>query len=90
MIAFRNGEAPILIATDVAARGLDVKNVMHVVNYDLPDDIDEYVHRIGRTGRVGNRGLATSFYNAGNGVLAPYFPPSHLAPRLPYRTLPRC
>jgi len=70
MIAFRNGEAPILIATDVAARGLDVKNVMHVVNYDLPDDIDEYVQRIGRTGRVGNRGLATSFYNQGNEALA--------------------
>jgi ATP-dependent RNA helicase DDX3X len=74
MIAFRNGEAPILIATDVAARGLDVKNVMHVVNYDLPDDIDEYVHRIGRTGRVGNRGLATSFYNNGNEMLGPYPP----------------
>lgn len=72
MIAFRNGEAPILIATDVAARGLDVKNVMHVVNYDLPDDIDEYVHRIGRTGRVGNRGLATSFYNSGNETIAWY------------------
>ena len=72
MVAFRNGEAPILIATDVAARGLDVKNVMHVVNYDLPDDIDEYVHRIGRTGRVGNRGLATSFYNQSNEVIAEY------------------
>ena len=72
MIAFRNGEAPILIATDVAARGLDVKNVMHVVNYDLPDDVDEYVHRIGRTGRVGNRGLATSFYNNRNESLAEY------------------
>jgi len=76
MIAFRNGDAPILIATDVAARGLDVKNVMHVVNYDLPDDIDEYVHRIGRTGRVGNRGLATSFYNPGNEAIAKY-PPLH-------------
>jgi ATP-dependent RNA helicase DDX3X len=75
MVAFRNGEAPILIATDVAARGLDVKNVMHVVNYDLPDDIDEYVHRIGRTGRVGNRGLATSFYNQGNEVIAEYLLP---------------
>jgi ATP-dependent RNA helicase DDX3X len=74
MIAFRNGDAPILIATDVAARGLDVKNVMHVVNYDLPDDIDEYVHRIGRTGRVGNRGLATSFYNPGNEAIAKYHP----------------
>ena len=77
MIAFRNGEAPILIATDVAARGLDVKNVMHVVNYDLPDDIDEYVHRIGRTGRVGNRGLATSFYNNGNDVIGPYISLCH-------------
>ena len=43
---------------------------MHVVNYDLPDEIDEYVHRIGRTGRVGNRGLATSFYNNGNKEIA--------------------
>lgn len=76
MIAFRNGDAPILIATDVAARGLDVKNVMHVVNYDLPDEIDEYVHRIGRTGRVGNRGLATSFYNSNNESIAEY--PPHL------------
>ena len=74
MVAFRNGEAPILIATDIAARGLDVKNVMHVVNYDLPDDIDEYVHRIGRTGRVGNRGLATSFYNSRNEGIAEYPP----------------
>jgi len=74
MIAFRNGDAPILIATDVAARGLDVKNVMHVVNYDLPDEIDEYVHRIGRTGRVGNRGLATSFFNNGNEAIAEYSP----------------
>jgi ATP-dependent RNA helicase DDX3X len=76
MVAFRNGEAPILIATDIAARGLDVKNVMHVVNYDLPDDIDEYVHRIGRTGRVGNRGLATSFYNSRNESIAEYVYPS--------------
>src|SRR5438270_13563074 len=84
MVAFRNGEAPILIATDIAARGLDVKNVMHVVNYDLPDDIDEYVHRIGRTGRVGNRGLATSFYNSRNEGIAEY-PPE---PLLPHSHLP--
>ena len=50
----------------VAARGLDIPNVKHVVNFDLPSDIEEYVHRIGRTGRVGNLGLATSFFNERN------------------------
>lgn len=50
----------------VAARGLDIPNVKHVVNFDLPSDIEEYVHRIGRTGRVGNLGLATSFCNDRN------------------------
>ena len=50
----------------VAARGLDIPNVKHVVNFDLPSDIEEYVHRIGRTGRVGNLGLATSFCNGRN------------------------
>ena len=50
----------------VAARGLDISNVKHVVNFDLPGDIEEYVHRIGRTGRVGNLGLATSFFNDKN------------------------
>jgi superfamily II DNA/RNA helicase len=63
---FRNGRCPILVATAVAARGLDVPNVTHVINYDLPTDIDEYVHRIGRTGRAGNTGLSTAFYNHGN------------------------
>uniref|UniRef100_A0A8C6VA91 RNA helicase n=1 Tax=Neogobius melanostomus TaxID=47308 RepID=A0A8C6VA91_9GOBI len=51
----------------VAARGLDISNVKHVINFDLPSDIEEYVHRIGRTGRVGNLGLATSFFNDKNG-----------------------
>jgi len=63
---FRNGRCPILVATAVAARGLDIPNVVHVVNYDLPTDIDDYVHRIGRTGRAGNTGIATSFFNRGN------------------------
>ncbi|XP_064393853.1 ATP-dependent RNA helicase DDX3X-like [Halichondria panicea] len=63
---FRSGRAPILVATAVAARGLDIPNVKHVVNFDLPSDIEEYVHRIGRTGRVGNLGLATSFFNDRN------------------------
>ncbi|OBS73280.1 hypothetical protein A6R68_12134, partial [Neotoma lepida] len=51
---FRSGKSPILVATAVAARGLDISNVKHVINFDLPSDIEEYVHRIGRTGRVGN------------------------------------
>ncbi|KAG5354777.1 ATP-dependent RNA helicase DED1 [Yarrowia sp. B02] len=63
---FRDGTTPILVATAVAARGLDIPNVTHVVNYDLPTDIDDYVHRIGRTGRAGNTGIATAFFNRGN------------------------
>lgn len=63
---FRSGRCPILVATAVAARGLDISNVNHVVNYDLPTDIDDYVHRIGRTGRAGNTGIATAFFNRGN------------------------
>ncbi|ORZ16836.1 P-loop containing nucleoside triphosphate hydrolase protein [Lobosporangium transversale] len=69
--AFKEGKSPILIATAVASRGLDIKDVMHVINYDLCNDIDEYVHRIGRTARVGNQGLATSFYTSYNEPLAP-------------------
>ncbi|KAG5456200.1 MAG: P-loop containing nucleoside triphosphate hydrolase protein, partial [Olpidium bornovanus] len=64
--SFRTGRTPILVATAVAARGLDISNVAHVINYDLPGDVDDYVHRIGRTGRAGNTGLATSFFNRGN------------------------
>lgn len=60
---FKSGKMAVLIATSVAARGLDIKNVAHVINYDMPKTVDEYVHRIGRTGRVGNRGKATSFYD---------------------------
>lgn len=59
---FKTGRMPILVATSVAARGLDIPEVAHVINYDLPKSIDEYVHRIGRTGRMGNEGKATSFY----------------------------
>jgi ATP-dependent RNA helicase DDX3X len=55
-----------MVATAVAARGLDIPNVTHVINYDLPSDIDDYVHRIGRTGRAGNTGLSTAFFNRGN------------------------
>jgi len=60
---FKKGIRNILLATSVAARGLDIKGVTHVINYDLPKDVDEYVHRIGRTGRVGNTGHALSFFD---------------------------
>lgn len=60
---FKFGRCPVLIATAVAARGLDIKGVDLVINYDLPSLIDDYVHRIGRTGRVGNPGRATSFFD---------------------------
>jgi len=63
---FKSGQAPIIVATAVAARGLDIPNVKHVINYDMPSDVEEYVHRIGRTGRMGNLGLATSFFNDKN------------------------
>ncbi|KAF9944056.1 hypothetical protein BGZ65_012704, partial [Modicella reniformis] len=69
--AFKSGRSPILVATSLAARGLDVKDVLHIINFDLCDDIDEYVHRIGRTARAGNPGLATTFYTDGDYVIAP-------------------
>ncbi|MED6145276.1 DEAD-box ATP-dependent RNA helicase 37 [Stylosanthes scabra] len=68
--SFKSGNTPILVATDVAARGLDIPRVAHVVNFDLPNDIDDYVHRIGRTGRAGKMGLATAFFNESNLSLA--------------------
>ncbi|KAI1307240.1 ATP-dependent RNA helicase DDX3Y [Halotydeus destructor] len=68
--SFKSGRTPIIVATAVAARGLDIPNVKHVINFDLPTDIEEYVHRIGRTGRVGNLGLATSFFNEKNRGMA--------------------
>jgi superfamily II DNA/RNA helicase len=58
--AFRNGKIGVLVATDVAARGLDVDDVTHVVNYECPDSADTYVHRIGRTGRAGKEGVAVT------------------------------
>lgn len=61
---FRSGQMKVLLTTSVCARGLDIKNVSHVINYDLPKSIDDYVHRIGRTGRLGNKGKATSLYDA--------------------------
>jgi ATP-dependent RNA helicase DeaD len=61
MLAFKGGRVPILVATDVAARGLDISTVTHVINYDVPTSPDPYVHRIGRTGRVGRSGRAITF-----------------------------
>ena len=59
--AFRNGDTDIMIATDVSARGIDIPDVTHVINYDLPEQADYYVHRVGRTGRGKRRGIAYSF-----------------------------
>ncbi|OXB55701.1 hypothetical protein ASZ78_000738, partial [Callipepla squamata] len=60
---FRSGKCEILVATSVAARGLDIENVQQVINFDLPDTIEDYIHRIGRTGRCGNTGKAISFFD---------------------------
>jgi len=61
MAGFRSGHVNFLIATDVASRGIDVSGISHVINFDLPADIENYVHRIGRTGRIGKDGVAISF-----------------------------
>ncbi|WP_408007645.1 DEAD/DEAH box helicase [Pseudalkalibacillus sp. A8] len=61
MKRFRNGEIHMLIATDVASRGLDIEGVSHIFNYDVPQDTESYIHRIGRTGRAGEKGMAITF-----------------------------
>jgi superfamily II DNA/RNA helicase len=69
--AMKQGRIRVLVATDVAARGIDVAGISHVINYDLPRDVESYVHRIGRTGRAGAKGLALSFAHRGErGLLA--------------------
>merc|ERR1712183_578965 len=60
---FNCGSKPILVATAAVVRGLDIKDVMHVINYDMPDEVEEYVHRIGLTGQAGNTARATSFFD---------------------------
>jgi ATP-dependent RNA helicase DeaD len=64
MINFKDGRTPLLVATDVASRGLDISTVSHVINFDVPSSPDIYVHRIGRTGRVGRAGRAITFYES--------------------------
>jgi ATP-dependent RNA helicase DDX23/PRP28 len=64
--AFRNGEFQVLVATDVAARGLDIPDVSHVVNHDMPAKIENYCHRIGRTGRAGKEGQAITYITEGD------------------------
>ena len=61
MKAFRAGEARILVATDVVGRGIDVTSISHIINYDMPQSCDDYVHRVGRTGRMGREGMAFTF-----------------------------
>ena len=67
---FKGGQSLILVATAVAARSLDIPNIKHVINFDMPSDVEEYKCRIGQTGRMGNPGLATSFFNENNRSLA--------------------
>ncbi len=63
--SFKNGSTRVLVATDVAARGIDIDSVSHVINYDIPEVPEDYVHRIGRTGRAGNKGRAITLVTAG-------------------------
>ncbi|QPG73966.1 ATP-dependent RNA helicase dbp2 [Brettanomyces nanus] len=67
---FRSGRSPIMVATDVAARGIDVKGVSSVINFDMPGNVEDYVHRIGRTGRAGAKGTAVTFFTKDSAGLA--------------------
>ncbi len=101
MISFKDGRLPLLVATDVAARGLDISTVSHVINFDVPTSPDVYVHRIGRTGRVGRSGRAITFYEARqkrdleaienhSGVrMAPWVKDARVAPTIVQPTKPR-
>ena len=67
---FKGGRCNILVATDIAARGLDVRDIKFVINYDFPNQIEDYVHRIGRTGRAGALGISYTFMNSDNSKFA--------------------
>jgi ATP-dependent RNA helicase DeaD len=100
MISFKSGSVPLLVATDVASRGLDISGISHVINYDVPMSPDVYVHRIGRTGRVGRSGRAITFYesrqardiqaieNHAGVKLSPWVKGAHVAPT-PVKAPPR-
>ncbi len=100
MISFKDGRLPLLIATDVASRGLDISGISHVINFDVPISPDVYVHRVGRTGRVGRSGRAITFYEPRQqrdiqaierhaGVkLSPWVKDAHVAP-MAVKTPPR-
>jgi len=68
MRSFRDGKVRTLVATDVVGRGIDVSNISHIINYDLPQSSDDYVHRVGRTGRMGREGVAYSFVTPEQGI----------------------
>jgi len=101
MISFKGGRVPILVATDVAARGLDISTVTHVINFDVPTSPDVYVHRIGRTGRVGRSGRAITFVeprqrreleaieNHASTKIAPWTEGAHVAPERVSEPRPR-
>jgi ATP-dependent RNA helicase DeaD len=67
MRQFREGSTKILVATDVVGRGIDVSSVSHIINYDIPEFCDDYVHRVGRTGRMGREGIAFTFVSPEEG-----------------------
>ena len=65
---FRDGNVKVLVATDVVGRGIDVTNISHIINYDIPQFCDDYVHRVGRTGRMGREGVAYTFVSPEEGT----------------------
>merc|ERR1712151_1244752 len=67
---FKEGKSPILVATDVASRGLDVKDIKYVINYDFPKQIEDYIHRVGRTGRAGATGSSYTFFTSDKARMA--------------------
>ena len=66
MYQFKSGRCNVLVATDIAARGLDVRDIKYVINYDFPNQLEDYVHRIGRTGRAGAIGVSYTFLTQEN------------------------